>query len=217
MIKVAEGKKGTIGWTFECNQEALFLFSEEEQRKIVKTTYQAVGDFWIARWLPKRFSMYAYQLGYFISGKWRSVKTRLLGSAIPYLGFTPQGGGSGNPPYKRRLIGPPKNPPNGEKMIIAALTGARAAGFAAMKGRDARVDIIIPIGHPVQPQTIATFTTVPATEMQTLAYEAERVLTSLINSGQVVATPKANGATRTIQGANIPIRPIGTTPRRIGR
>lgn len=218
MIRVAEGKKGTIGWHIDVNKEALAYFSPTEQRKIVKTTYQACGDLWIAAWLPKRFSMYAFTLGYFVTGKWRALKMRFLGAAVPYVGFTPEGGGSGAAPRKtdRRRGGTLQEQRNGEKMITAALSGARAAGFSDMKGRDARVDIYIPIGHAVQPNTIASFTNVPATEIQTLAYEAGRVMTSLLDSGMDVAKPKEGGPTRTLQGARLAIRPIGTTPRRIG-
>lgn len=214
MIRVFSGNKGTIGYSIEVNQAGLAYFSKAHQNAIVRTTYKAAGDFWINAWLFKRFSTYAYSLGYYASRAWQALKKSALGHAIPFVGFTPIGGGPGKPiPSKRRTRRPVQI--NGEKMMEAA-NGARSVGYAYGKSGSARVEILIPIGHPVQPNAIQAFTTVPEVEVASMAGAAMRTMTSLLDGAQPIADAKQGAPSRTIQGANSPVRSIGVTPRKLG-
>ncbi len=200
------------GATIDANKEALAYFSQSDQNRIVRTTFQAAGDFWIKAWLPMRFSTYAYSLGYYVSRAWRATKQKILGQAIPFLGFTPEGGGLGKPPPKKRFVTTPLQA-NGEKMITAAMRGARAVGFAYGKGGDARVDILIPIGHPVQPNTIRAFTTVPQNEVATMAGAGARTMASLLDGAQPRNFGREGAPSRTLLGAQLPLRRLGVQPR----
>ncbi len=212
MARVFSTKNSTIGYAIEADQASMVLFSKSHQNQITRVTFKAAGDSWIVSWLPKRFSMYAYSLGYYVSNAWRDLKKGLLGKAIPFVGFTPPGGGISKPPprYKRSDKPLPTNP---QKMMTAT-KGARAVGYAYGKAGSARVIISIPIGHAVQPNTIRAFTTIPELEIATMAGVAAKTFASLMDGAQVIEATKEGAPTRTLQGANLPIRPLGVTPRK---
>lgn len=76
-------------------------------------------------------------------------------------------------------------------------TGAWAGNFnsrartqAVAKGGIARFWITVPIGHPVQPQTVASFKTVPAREATAVAREFRRALIQELQAGRAAHAAK---------------------------
>ncbi len=212
MPRVFNAKNSTIGYAIEADQASMVLFSKSHQNQITRVTFKAAGDSWVTSWLPKRFTTYAYWLGYYVSNAWRDLKKSLLGKALPFVGFTPPGGGISKPPPRYRRSSAPL-PTNPQKMMTAA-RGARAVGYAYGKAGAARVVITIPIGHAVQPNTIRAFTTIPELEVATMAGVAAKTFASLMDGAQVIENPREGAPSRTLQGANLPLRPLGVTPRK---
>ncbi len=156
--RVFEAVQGPIRATIIANGPALALFSAKARNSIIRTALQHGGRYWLRTFLPKRFSDYAYRIGYNDSHSWAKAKQFLLGKSIPFIGFTPPGGGKRDP--KRKATNP-------EKMAVAAINGANVRSTATAK--NARIVFTIPYGHPVRPETSAQFRTVPPWEVDRVA------------------------------------------------
>lgn len=174
--KVHEAKVGPVRAVLLAEGPALALFKPAIRNTIVRTALKAGGNLWIDVFLGKRFGPYAYRIGYYVSRKWRQFKERGMGQAVPFVGFTPSGGGRIAPRWKQR---------NGEKMKVAAIKGARIAVTATQT--KARITFSIPFGHPIQSTTSAQFRTLPSWEVERVAQATAKEL-QLILDGVLPAT-----------------------------
>lgn len=155
---VYQVKQGPIRAKLMAEGGALALFDPKQRNTIVRIAMKAGGDFWVGTFLPKRFSQYAVSIGYRVSSRWRKYKEFQTGVAVPFVGLTPPGGGPRAPKWKNT---------NPQKMITAALAGSKATATAT--GNNARINISIPYGHAVLPETSEMFRTVPSWEMDRIA------------------------------------------------
>jgi hypothetical protein len=192
MAIVFEERKGPIRVTVDAQGAALRLFRPHERNQIIKASMIAGGRFWIAVFMMKRFTIYSYAcLGYTVTAKWRKLKERYMGQAVPFVGFTPDNGG--NPPTWHRGQ-------NTEKMSVAAQRGARAEGSASAGGFAIR--IYVPFGHIVQADLSAVFRTIPKHELGAIAGEVGRALTHFLAEGEKEGgEPSAPSPARIMTGA----------------
>lgn len=190
---VYETKVGPIRARIEAEGSALALFDAKVRNTIIRTALSAGGQFWLQVFLPKRFSSYATTFGYTASQRWRKFKEFELGAAVPFVGFTPPGGGPAAPRWKQK---------NGEKMITAALNGANYTATAT--AANARIIFRIPYGHPVQQMTSDMFRTVPSWEVErvgeVVGKKLQDILDGLLPAGAVPPiTPRVVGSAPSVR------------------
>lgn len=175
-----------------------FIFEPRERNAIVKAAMERAGRYWIAVWMMRRFTKYAYMLGYRASGKWNLRKKRDTGAeATPFWGLTPHGGGPAAPGYSQH---------NGAKMADA-VRGASVSSVG-IAGRES-LTIKIPYGHPIPSDKSAVFRKLPKHEVDAMAQEIADELDRMISGRKSVPKP----APRKVGGA-MP-RKVGSTPRRV--
>ncbi len=194
-VVVSTQQVGPVRATIVAYGGALALFSAKERNDIVRGALLAGGQYWLGAFLPKRFSVYAFTLGYRVSEKWRRTKQWQLGAAVPFVGGTPPGGGPRMPSWKGK---------NGEKMITAALSGATASATAT--AGNSKIVWLIPFGHAVRPETSEAFRMIPTWEVERIA---EHVSESL---GAYFAGAGLVGAQTSLVGAASSIRTGATRP-----
>lgn len=193
---VHRAQHGPMRVVLEAHGGALALFAPAHRSRVIKRALREGGSMWLHKWMPLRFTKYAYVIGYRVSGKWRNIKERYLAPILPFVGFTPTGGGKYGPPGWSGT--------NGAKMADAVRGARITAG-----GRDGaeRIDIRIPYGHPVQSRTSAVFKTVTARELDDVAAVFSRRLASEISGARL---GRVNGRPRLI-----PRSIKRATPRRV--
>ncbi len=177
---ISSAQRGPIRVTLEAYGGALALFSPAQANRARKIAMARGGNYWVAVWLMRRFSKYAYFLGYRASRKWSEKKQRQLGAeAIPYYGLTPPGGGPAAPGYSQV---------NGAKMKDA-VRGATVSSVG-ISGRES-VTIRIPYGHPIPTDKAKAFRMLPQREIQLVAEEIGAELGRIISSSTAVKPGKA--------------------------
>lgn len=203
---VHQAKQGPLRVVIEAYGGALNLFSPPHRARVVKRALREIGNVWLYKWMPKRFTAFAYTLGYRVSNRWKRIKLQFGGSAAPYTGLTPPGGGNMSGPWWQR---------NKEKMASAVERGRVTAS-----GRDGAevLNILVPYGHPIQTDKAKIFKTVHQVEIEDMAQVFARRLASEIggarlatrnNQRVLIPKPAARKA-----GGN-PRRPAGAMPRRV--
>lgn len=180
--RVFEAREGSIRAALVAEGPALALFNARTRNTMVRASLHAGGRVWLQVFLPKRFSDYARRLGYRESAKWRKEKQFLLGQSVPFVGFTPPGGGKRHPRWKGE---------NPEKMAVAAINGANVKATATAS--NAQVVITIPYGHAVRPETSDMLRNVPTWEVERIALEVakhlQRILDGLLDADAVPPMP----------------------------
>ncbi len=199
--RVYEAKVGPIRAQIFAAGGALAFFDASTRNEIIRAALLEGGKFWMRAFLPMRFSQYAYRLGYTVSQKWSQRKLRDLGASVPFLGFTPPGGGRQAPTWKGT---------NPEKMITAALNGASVRATAAAER--ASLTIRVPYGHPVREDTTASFRTLPTWEVDRIAEVVGKAL-----ADQIADRFKAGDAKPGRRAIPVPqVRALGAgTPRQL--
>jgi hypothetical protein len=74
---------GPIRATIEAYGSAFTLFTKKERNAVVRQAMESGGWMWIAKYLPLRFTVYAYSLGYHVAAKYAAYKLRKQGHALP--------------------------------------------------------------------------------------------------------------------------------------
>jgi hypothetical protein len=190
-VQVYEAAGGPIRVIIEAQRAGLALFSQHDQNAILRALMTTLATVWIAEFLPRRWSAYAYAfLGYHVSNSWSRKKTKLAGKgAIP-----------GPQPTPMVYTG---------IMRKTAMEGARPDGRST-KAR-AYAIIRIPFGHPVLPQVAAVMKTFPKHEVDRLAQVATPELARLMALG--VSTGSSKGPQRALPGPLATHNPGTFTPR----
>lgn len=208
--KVYEAKVGAIRCVLMARGGALALFEAKTRNELIRNALTAGGVFWLRAFLPKRFSQYAYRLGYRVSKKWKDQKERHLGVVVPYIGGTPPGGGRVMPTWSQR---------NGEKMITAALNGANVKATATASV--ASLVFRVPFGHPLQADHAAWFRAMPSWEIQRVAEVTAKALdelttTAFMEGRGVRGDSRGTGAPTQVRvtGAGDPRQTGAAAPRR---
>lgn len=178
------------------------LVSTSERKVIIHAALRQGGLFWMLKYIPQRFSNYAYSLGYRVTDQWKKFKRRVLnGAAIPYIGVTPPGGGGAGVVKRGKRIFKAQNP-NGEKMAVAVERGSNVKVKGTSAGGD--IHIAIPYGHPLNAVTAAALRKLPDNEIQAVAAVVARELDELIQSAHAV--PRSRKGKLTIRGASMSIK-----------
>jgi hypothetical protein len=183
------------------------LLQPGEAKIILHTAFREAGTLWLVTYIPRRFSNYAYSLGYRVTEQWKKFKRRMLrgtGAAIPYIGLTPPGGGTNIVKKGRQIF--KGNSRNAEKMAVAIERGARVNIKGTSTGAD--IHIPIPYGHPIQAMHSAALRKLPAHETQAVVDEAARQLAHFMQFAQPV--PGSRKKKLTIRGATQGVRPRST-------
>lgn len=179
------------------------LVSTAERKRIIHTALLEGGRAWALRYIPLRFSNYAYQLGYRVTDQWKKFKRRMIGgSALPYIGVTPPGGGATVVRTKKGKIFRSKSRRNPEKMATAVERGTNIKVKGTSAGAD--IHVAIPYGHALNPQTAAALRKLPQKEVDLVIQEAAKQLAHLIGSAQ--AKPRSRKGKLTIRGASSSIK-----------
>ncbi len=150
-----------------------------ERKGVIQTSLRVGGEFFKLKYIPLRFTDYAYRLGYKVTDAWKKFKRRTLktGRAQPFIGTTPPGGGNvlslagGN--HDGLTVY------NAEKMSTAMTAGCRVDITGTAKGGD--IVIRTPYGHPLRPEYAKAFTHVTDAESQSVAQEVARAFKALIS------------------------------------
>jgi hypothetical protein len=173
-----------------------------ERKAIVRASLRQGGEFFKEKYIPLRFTDYAYRLGYRVTEEWKKFKRRVMGSkrANPYIGTTAPGGGDVESMYSG--LKPTHNP---EKMAIAMQRGCRVD----VTGTGAGGNIIIrtPYGHPILPVSATAFTKIAPAENQKVAQEVARAFTAFLAYAR---TPGGRSKKLTITGATDHWTPRGS-------
>lgn len=167
---IARKQNGPIRTTLEAYGGALALFSPAERNRAKRRAGERGGRFWLAVWMPKRFSGYAYFLGYRVSSKWAAKKKSGGVGNTPYVGMTPPGGGPAAPGYKQN---------NGAKMADAV-----SGSTVTTPANGESINIKVPYGHPIQSDKAAAFRTLPASEVEAIANEMADELGRIISGAE---------------------------------
>jgi hypothetical protein len=138
--KVFDSGPGPIRATIELSGAALSLFTIKDKKEIFMSVMQAVGDDWIAKALPKRFTNYARTLGYRVSKRWMDKK-RKYGEPLPFVW-------------------------EGD-MRESVLTKSKAQPGGTSK--NPYVTIRMPYTHGIKKMYVPVMRSLPAHEMKTLA------------------------------------------------
>ncbi len=164
--KVISSEKGTIGYELILQDKALALFSQSEHNAIVREAMAKAVGFWLNVFLPKRFSDYAYKLGYRISQKYKKSKRGQLKGAEP------------TPLVYEGLL------------VDAALQGANAHSTAT-KGKPSAIVRIPTGGHALAPIVTAVLRTVPNYEVTRVAETFGQALADIINNTEPTSPTKS--------------------------
>ncbi len=156
---IGHGQRGTIRWEIVANEKALALFSATERNAILREGMRSAGVHWLNVFFPKRFTDYAKQLGYYVSAKYRKRKRAMYGGAEP-----------------RPLIY------TGDMMRVS-FAGANVT--AVSKGTTQTAAIKIPCGHPIATVVTRVLKTIPAVEVQSMAWTLGKTVRDLINNANV--------------------------------
>jgi hypothetical protein len=202
-VIVQYGKHGPLRVVIEAHGGALAIFSPASRAKVIKRAFRESGMKWMHKWMPLRFTRYAYRLGYYVSNKWKARKLRDGGSDSPYVGLTPTGGGPPVPNWNAR---------NGAKMVDA-VRGGRVT--ASGRGGNEVLNIMVPYGHPIQSEKAVKFRTIAPNEIEDMADVMSRRIANEIKGSRLVSR---NGVPtlmpRTISRSVTP-RAIGRSPRKV--
>jgi hypothetical protein len=83
---LAQRKDGPIQATIEAHGSALVLFTTHDQNEIIRNSLRVGGEEWIYTWLPKRFTEYAFELGYNQNSKTYAMwKQKVVGHNLPLV------------------------------------------------------------------------------------------------------------------------------------
>lgn len=203
---IIDEKRGPIRVVFEAYGGALALFSPPQANKAKKIALERGGKYWIAVWMMRRFSKYAYFLGHRNGRRWNNRKRRQLGTEpIPFYGLTPPGGGPAAPGYSQI---------NGAKMKDA-VRGAKVKAIG-IAGRE-RLDILVPYGHPIRTEDSNAFKRLPQREVNLIAKEIGDELGRIISAAQV-APQKKHAQPRDVGGPKLKLsgRYAPTSRRKVG-
>jgi hypothetical protein len=173
-VIVSDTRKGPMRVVIEAHGGALALFVPAERAKVVKRGLREAGMMWLYKWMPRRFTAYAYFLGYRVSNKWKALKQGLTGSSAPFVGLTPSGGGQATGPWWQR---------NGAKMADAVRAGRVTASG---KSEAESLTIKVPYGHPIQTDKSTVFRTIAPREMDEIAEVLGRRVANEISGGKTV-------------------------------
>lgn len=192
MANVMQSTAGPIRTVLDAQGGALALFLPNDRSKIIKRGMREMGNMWLFKWMPLRFTAYAYKLGYRRTRKWANKKQNAGGKDIPFVGMTPIGGGPAFPTWKQI---------NGEKMQVAAVKFGRVT--ASGSGGAEMVTIKVPYGHAILPGHSEVFKFIPPNEMEDMAIVLARRIANEIagaaykaSSVAYVAARKENAAIR---------------------
>jgi hypothetical protein len=167
-VIISDQKTGPFRVVLEAQGGALALFSPQHRTTVMRRIMKRTGNHFLFKWIPARFSGYAYKLGYRVSNKWRRLKERMLTGVVPYVGMTPSGGGNPGGPWWQR---------NKAKMVDAVQKGRVSATGS---GTDVAAVIRIPYGHPIQTDKAAIFRTIAPNEIEDMAGVFAQALASEI-------------------------------------
>lgn len=179
-----------------------FIFEPRERRRIMEAAMGRGGKYWIAVWMMKRFTKYAYFLGHRNGRRWNNIKRKQLGTEpMPFYGLTPPGGGPAAPGYSQI---------NGMKMKDAV----RAATVKAsgINGREYFL-IKVPYGHPIRTEDSKAFRKLPQREVDLIAKEIGAELERYISGSKpapVSAVPPR------IPSQSVPRKVGGQRSRKVG-
>lgn len=202
---VHQSKQGPFRVVIEAYGGALNLFSPAHRSKVIKRAFREAGNVWLFKWMPKRFTNYAFMLGYRVSNKWKAIKIRYGGASIPFIGLTPSGGGRKDGPWWQR---------SGEKMATAARNGRVTASGSS--GQEV-LKILVPYGHPIQTEKAKVFRTVHQIELEDMAQVFARRLASEIEGARLVTRGNARvllPKTNPRKTGGGPRRPVGVVRAR---
>ncbi len=179
------------------------LVSLSERKVIIHTALREGGMLWMVGYIPKRFTNYAYSLGYRVTDQWKKFKRRMIGggyAAVPMIGVTAPGGSTavvrtGNKIFKGKSR-------NAEKLAVAVERGANVKVRGTSEGGD--IHIAIPYGHPLNPNTADAMRKLPQSETDAVVTEVAKQMAALVNTAQPV--PGSRKGRLTIKGASTGIR-----------
>ncbi len=178
------------------------LVRTSERKVIIHAALRHGGLLWMTHYLPKRFTQYAYTLGYRVTEQWKKFKRRVLnGASLPMIGVTPPGGGSTVVSRKGKIFRS-KSSRNFEKMATAIERGANVKIRGTSQGGD--IHVAVPYGHPLNPNTSAALRKLPQAEINAVVNEVARQLASLVATAQAV--PGSRKGKLTIKGASSGIK-----------
>lgn len=189
------------------------------KKRIVHDALYQGGLHWMVKFIPKRFTQYAFGLGYRVTDRWKKFKRRILkGDSLPMIGITPPGGGGGVV-VKGKHIFPGKRR-NAEKMAVAIERGANVKVKGTSTGGD--IHIAIPYGHPLNPQTALALRKLPENETQEVVDVVARKLAEHIGQfaaqhNRAVEAGIRGGKKLVIRGSKAGFRPRasgGPPPRK---
>ena len=180
-----------------------------ERKAIVLASLREGGEFFKAKYIPLRFTDYAYRLGYRVTVDWKKFKKRVLNTkrAQPFIGPTPAGGGQ----FPSLISGMP-DVRNAEKMAVAMQRGCRVDVSGTSRGGN--IKIRTPYGHPILPVMAKAFTNVTEAENQAVAQAVAAAFRDFLKYAQ----PTSKRAKRlTIAGAQDKWVPRGHKDRHTTR
>lgn len=184
----------------------LKLLVASERKVLIHTALREGGTLWMLKYIPLRFSNYAYGLGYRVTEQWKKFKRRVLGgNAMPYIGVTPPGGGATVVSKGGKIFRSKKNR-NFEKLATAVEKGSNVKVRGTSQGGD--IHIAIPYGHPLNPSTSAALRKLPKKEIDEVCNEVARQMAALVGSAQ--ARPRSRKGKLTIRGASSSIKSRAT-------
>lgn len=81
--RLSDTGPGPIRAQIDLYGQAFLLFTKKERNTVVRQAMESAGWMWINAFLPKRFTTYAYSLGYHMAAKYRAYKQRKQGHVLP--------------------------------------------------------------------------------------------------------------------------------------
>jgi hypothetical protein len=183
----------------------LWKLSTSERKTMIHTALRYGGLLWMVSYIPRRFTNYAYGLGYRVTDGWKKFKRRILGggNSLPFIGVTPPGGGTSVVKKGKQIFKGKRR--NAEKMAVAVQRGSNVQVKGTSQGGD--IHVAMPLGHPLNKQTADAYGKLPPAETQAVVDEVAKQLASLIQTARPVAGSRAGKLT--IRGANSSIKKRG--------
>ncbi len=165
---IAQFKAGGIKAVIDASGPALTWMKPRERNAMVASSLGFAGNMWLEKYLPLRFTNYAYRLGYQVSESWKKRKRRELHSnARPFIGLTPRGGGT----FESDVGGGRLAVTNGEKMAVAVVRTAKSR--ATRTSNNFKIIITMGYGHPIRPNLADAFKQTPSSELKAVAQETQ--------------------------------------------
>ena len=179
----------------------LKLLIVSERKTLIHTALREGGWAWLLKYVPLRFTNYAYSLGYRVTEQWKKFKRRVLkgGTSLPMIGVTPPGGGNSVVRQGKKIF--KGNRRNYEKMAVAVQNGSNIKVRGTSAGGD--IHIAIPYGHPLNSATADAFRKLPDKERQLVVDESAKAMALLITSAQRAPNSRKK---LTIKGASTGIK-----------